>query len=85
MHEFFLRFDWLAFSMAIIAGVVWLVRLEGRVNHQSELLTTSRDSVDDLRRRHEDLGAKVVEKLSAIETGLARLDGYLKAKKEIGQ
>lgn len=82
MHDFFQQFDWLAFGVAIIAFVVWLVRLEGRVNQNERLTTIAQASVDELRRRHEQLDSELVRKLSRLESAIARIEGYLRGKNE---
>lgn len=64
-------------ALAILSGVVWLVRLEGRINQvEAHNLDTQKD-IDDLRIRHEDLNEKLVSKLSEIEKALARIEGRL--------
>lgn len=82
MHEFFARFDWLAFILAIVGFVVWLVRLEGRVKQNERLTEIAQGSVDELRKRHEQLDSELVRKLSRLETAIARIEGYLRGKNE---
>lgn len=82
MHEFFQQFDWIAFGAAVIGFVVWLVRLEGRVNQNEKLVQIAQGSVDDIRKRHEQLDSELVRKLSRLESAIARIEGYLKGKNE---
>jgi chromosome segregation ATPase len=64
-------------ALAILSGVVWLVRLEGRINQvESSNIETQKD-VDDLRLKHESLDERLVNKLSEIERALARIEGRL--------
>lgn len=67
--------DWLAGLMACIALIVWLVRLEGQVGFLKK-------QVDELTIKHDALDSQLVQKLSRLETAIARIEGYLKAKKE---
>jgi hypothetical protein len=57
--------------LAAIAGMVWLVRLEGK------MIIVQRD-LARLEVKHEALDNKIVEKLSLIEKSLARLEGRLR-------
>lgn len=82
MHQFFNEFDWLAFILAIIGFVVWLVRLEGRVKQNERLTEIAQGSVDELRARHEQLDSELVRKLSSLETAVARIEGYLRGRTE---
>lgn len=82
MHDLFSQFDWIAFAVAVIGFVVWLVRLEGRVNQNEKLVQIAQGSVDDIRKRHEQLDSELVRKLSRLESAIARIEGYLKGKNE---
>lgn len=82
MHDFFAQFDWLAFIVAILGFVVWLVRLEGRVKQNERLTEIAQGSVDELRKRHEQLDSELVRKLSRLEAAIARIEGYLRGKNE---
>lgn len=60
---------------AVLSGVVWLVRLEGRVNyHERELAA--------LETKHTDLTNGIVKELSEVKQALARIEGWLQAHKE---
>ncbi len=67
--------------LAIVALIVWLVRLEGKVGQNYRLVTEAQKDVDDLRIRHESLDSKIVEQLSQVKESLARLEGALGIKK----
>ena len=67
---------------AIIAFIVWLVRLEGKVNHGSKMNEATQKDVDDLRLRHETLDSKIVEKLAEISERLARIEGGIAQKEK---
>lgn len=60
-----------------IAGIVWLVRLEGKINQVEKLNDNTQKDVDDLRIRHEALDERLMRKLSEIEKSLARIEGFL--------
>jgi len=51
------------------------VRLEGQVGFLKK-------QVDELIIKHDALDSQLVQKLSRLETAIARIEGYLKAKKE---
>lgn len=69
------QIDWLAGLTACIAFIVWLVRLEGQVG-------VLKKQVDELTIKHDALDSQLVQKLSRLETAIARIEGYLKAKTE---
>lgn len=64
-------------SLSILAGVVWLVRLEGRINQVESKNIDTQNDLDDLRKRHEALGDRLISHLSEIEKALARIEGRL--------
>lgn len=66
---------------AMILSIAWLIRLESKVlylekDHDLHKTSTEKE-IDLLRIKHEDLENKIVEKLSAIEKALARIQGQL--------
>lgn len=69
------QIDWLTGLLACIGFVVWLVRLEGQVGFLKK-------QVDELTIKHDALDSQLVQKLSRLETAIARIEGYLKANKE---
>lgn len=66
-----------------VSGVVWLVRLEGKVKAQEKLIDTLSDSVALLREKHENLDSKIVGELTRIRESLARLEGRLAGRDDI--
>lgn len=58
------------FFLAAIAALIWLVRLEGKMSNTKE-------SLKELKIKHEALDSKIIDKLSLIEQSLARLEGRL--------
>lgn len=68
--------------LAVVAGIVWLVRLEGRVRHVDEKQRETQNDVADLRTRHETLDSRIVYELASLKESVARIEGYLKAKTE---
>lgn len=67
--------DLVTILLSCIAFVVWLVRLEGKVGYAQK-------SIDELTIRHNNLDSELVKKLTSLETSIARIEGYLKAKNE---
>ena len=74
--------------LAAIAGIVWMIRLEGKIkaqNDMQELRSTNiglrAEKLDkdhsDLRQRFERLEDKIVQKLSTIEKSLSNIEGRL--------
>lgn len=61
----------------LIGVVVWLVRLEGRVNYIDAAQKDLHADVAELRVKHESLDSKVVEQLSQVRESLARIEGAL--------
>ena len=75
----FLQLEYLA---AAVAAIVWLVRLEGKIAQNKQLVDAAQKDVDELRTRHESLDSKIVEQLSQVRESLARLEGALGINKE---
>lgn len=69
------KIDLPALVALFIAFIVWLVRLEGKVFYAEK-------SIDELTIKHENLDSELVKKLTALETAIARIEGYMKAKNE---
>lgn len=61
----------------IVSFIVWLVRLEGRVNYNDEANRNTQTDVDDLRGRVESLDSKIMEQLSDVRESLARIEGHM--------
>lgn len=62
--------------LTLIALVVWLVRLEGKINYNERDLAS-------LRAEHNALNSKTLGELSQIRESLARIEGRLSAKNEL--
>ena len=74
--------DYFEILLAILGFVVWLVRLEGKINHVERLAEEAQKDVDNLRIKHESLDSKIVEQLGEVRESLARLEGALGVKKK---
>lgn len=70
-----LQVDIFQIAVVLIGGIVWLVRLEGKVKHIEHKANEAQKDIDDLRTRHETLDSKIVDKLAEISERLARLEG----------
>lgn len=75
----------LQIGFAVIGFIVWLVRLEGKINAVEKSNVETQKDVDELRARHEALDSKIVEQLSEIRESLARLEGSLGIIKRKGE
>lgn len=67
--------DVVTLAVVTIGFVVWLARLEGKVRYQEK-------QIDSLTVRHEALDSQLVQKLTRLESAIARIEGYLQAKNE---
>ena len=63
--------------MAILAGIVWAVRQEGRINSMAIEVEAIEFDIKDIRSRHDALDNKVMEKLFEMKESLARIEGAL--------
>ncbi len=68
--------------IAAIGYIVWLVRLEGRINAIDIANNRTQKDVDDLRIRHEALDSGLVKQLTEIKVTLAEIRGTLSGMKE---
>lgn len=68
--------------------IVWLVRLEGKIQANEKMIEVVKDdsskvaalnekSIDELRIKHENLDSKLLSKISEVEKTLARIEGAL--------
>lgn len=62
--------EFLKLGIALIGFVAWLVRLEF-------ITKQNKHDVSMIWRKHDDLDKTVMEKLSKIESSLARIEGQL--------
>ena len=70
-----LKLDLVALIGSIVGVVVWLIRLEGKVNMAEKSNNETQKDVDHLRTDFRN----VFETLAAIREGLARIEGRLAA------
>ena len=61
--------------LSIIGFIVWLVRLEGKTNHNDKRLAHVEAQVENLE-------SGLVKEMTEVKQALARIEGYLKAKAE---
>lgn len=69
-------------GLAVFAGVVWLVRLEGTAKHLDQRLNQVEKSHDHLATKVETLDSKAVAELTNIKVTLARIEGFMSNLKE---
>jgi len=62
---------------AAVGFLIWLLRLEGRINHAEIMNGALARDLEHLHGKHEALDNKVVESLSQIRESLARIEGRL--------
>lgn len=67
--------------LAAIAFVVWLVRLEGKSNHNKEEIESLKGEIKTLNTKHEALDSKMIHQLMEVKESLARIEGALGVKK----
>lgn len=67
---------------AFLGAVIWFIRLESRVKYQDKELLRLTIELADIKKKHEDLDTKLMEKLSTIEKTLARICGKLEVLEE---
>jgi len=72
--------EWVEVIGVVVAFIVWLVRLEGKLSYIEKSGNETQKDVDELRIRHEALDVKIVEQLARIRESLARLEGKLGVK-----
>lgn len=68
--------------LAGVGGIVWMIRLEGRINSIEQKSVELDKKIDKLEVKHEALDNKIVEKLSVIERSLAKIEGRLSIENE---
>ncbi len=73
--------DWVSAFFAgfalLVAGIVWFVRLEGKVKAASDRIDAAMQSLALLREKHENLDSKIVAQLTQVRESLARIEGHL--------
>jgi len=68
-----IRLDIVAMIIAIISTIVWLIRLEGRVNTIDKMNAETQKDVDHLRNDNRT----IYDTLATIRESLARIEGAL--------
>lgn len=62
---------------ALLALIVWLVRLEGKNSANEKAIERVQKQADALEIKHEQLDSKLVQQLAAVREALARIEGAL--------
>ena len=63
--------------IAFVSLVVWLIRLEGRVNFIEVFGKETQKDVDKLRNEHDALHSKMLHEIMEVKQSLARIEGRL--------
>ena len=79
MNEFLLE-GIIAIAGAFISALIWLIRLEGKVQQQAKDLVRLENAHGHLVDRHQTLETKIMEKFSAVVESLARIEERLQSK-----
>lgn len=66
-----------AFIIPGIIGLVWLVRLEGRILGALDKIRDLSAQIVNQEKKHDALDNRIMEKLSFIERSLAKIEGQL--------
>lgn len=83
-----------AFVSACIGGIIWLVRLEGRITLHREIAKTALEEqklslalahklIEESKAKHTEMESRIFQDMSAIKVALAEISGYLRKQKEI--
>lgn len=62
---------------SVVGIIVWLIRLEGRVNYNEKMLV-------NLESKHSALDEKIMSQLSQVRESLARIEGRLSRESHDG-
>lgn len=63
---------------ALIALIVWLVRVEAKANRNTETIRDIHEQLKQHLERDDDIHFKVMEALSEIREDVSEIKGYLK-------
>lgn len=74
--------DALQIGLVIIAGLVWLLRLEGKQNFYDKRTSLMEIEIDRIKAKIEVIESDVVKQLSEIKQAVARIEGRLSAHDE---
>lgn len=72
----------IALFTQLIAFIIWLVRLEGRVNYGEKSQAQIMAEVKALEVKHDSLDSKIVQELAKLRESVARIEGLLQGAKE---
>lgn len=68
-------------AVSLIGVIVWLVRLEGKIEANKTANQETQKDVDALRIEHNTLNHQTVKQLAEIRESLARIEGRLSVEK----
>ena len=63
--------------LSLIGFIVWLVRVEGRINFNDKEIARIEKKIDTLEIKHHNLDSRLVEQLAQVRESLARIEGAL--------
>jgi len=63
--------------LSVVSFIVWLVRLEGRINYNERNLNGTNADVEKLKIKVENIDSDLVRELTEIKITLAKIDGFL--------
>jgi len=69
----------LTYFLSVIAGIVWLIRLEGRVNTEKELRLQA-----DVHHKesNQQMNGRILDEFRKVETALVRFETKLDSKQD---
>lgn len=71
------------FILALVAGIVWSVRVEANAKADSKRLDALEKAFVIMQEKHDGLDDKIVGELTRIRESLARLEGRLAGRDDI--
>ena len=63
--------------LSVVSFIVWLVRLEGRINYNERNLNGTNADVEKLKIKVENIDSDLVRELTEIKITLAKIEGFL--------
>ena len=63
-----------AYVLALVGGLVWIIRLEGKVKATADATKTLRGWLDSISGKQVELEKKLIDELTQIKVTLARID-----------
>jgi hypothetical protein len=78
-----MNIDLIALFIAGLGALIWLIRLEGRVNQVERYVEVLNTAIKAVESSHNQLALKVVEDLGKIRESLARIEGRISDGREI--